>query len=89
MSEAAALTKSLTLDMTTHGIKRLYQIAELSTAAVDDILNELDEVEYLLPATLLVLSEAEMRFAELNEKLTEHAITAMSYQGLGGTHEGC
>jgi hypothetical protein len=82
MSEALEITKAVTLDMTTHGIVRLYRLADLTTAIASEIINDLEEVEYLLPSTLLVLSEAEMRFAELNEKLIEAAVKAISIQEL-------
>ena len=81
-SESAEITNAVTLDMTTHGILRLYRLADLTTAIASEIINDLEEVEYLLPSTLLVLSEAEMRFAELNEKLIEAAVKAISIQEL-------
>jgi hypothetical protein len=87
MSEAAALIEKVALAYTTHEINRLHRIADLTTQASYSILENLDALDYSLPATLLVLSEAELRFSEISEKLQEAMVVACHLQGVTNAEE--
>ena len=82
MSESATLVEKVRITHLGHEGRRLYRLVEDSTRIASELIDSFDEIDYCLPGTLHVLSEAEMRLSELQERIHAAAYRAAVAQDI-------